>query len=162
MKSLVIVLIIAAALCSSLQAEGLPFPNVTPTGLFMHLDGFQRPQYSVELREGLVVYKHRVGTESSIKTVSIRPSKEAWSRFIKEINASKLYRWTKLYADWDVQDGTHWSMDLVIDGRKIHSEGYNNYPLDGSEAKPANSPEGSVAFDRLCLAVSHLIGQEFR
>jgi|HubBroStandDraft_1064217.scaffolds.fasta_scaffold237250_2 hypothetical protein len=127
----------------------------------MQLDGF-RPQYSVELKEGLVVYKYRVGMESAVKTISIRPGKEAWSLFIKEINAAKLYRWTKLYADWNVLDGTHWSIDLEIDGRKIHSEGYNNYPLDGDEAKPRNSPEGSLAFDRLCLAVSHLIGQEFR
>ena len=46
---------------------------------------------------------------ASSREISIHPGKETWSRFIEEINAAKLYRWTKLYADWDVMDGTHWS-----------------------------------------------------
>jgi hypothetical protein len=96
------------------------------------------------------------------KTFHLSPDKAAWTRFLQEINETKLYRWSKIYPNPGVYDGEQWSVDMEIDGRKIHSEGDNNYPVDGNESKPTNSPQGSPAFDRLCQAVSHLIGQEFR
>lgn len=166
MKSWLPILGIMWGLSSILLAEDKPFPKVIPTKLVMDIGGIMRPLYSVEFKENLVTYKWTDTSQpqtKDIKTLSIRPGKKAWARFIKEINAAKLYRWSKLYMNQPgVMDGTHWTVDMKIDGRKFHSEGYNSYPADGDEAKPANSERSSPPYNRLCEAVSHLTGQEFR
>jgi len=168
MKSWFILMGMLWGLSGALPAENEPFPDSIPTKLVVHIDGIMRPLYSMELSGDLVTYKWTDTSQpqgKDIKTLSIRPGKKAWARFIKEINAAKLYRWSKLYMNHpppEVMDGTHWTIDMEVDGRKFHSEGYNSYPVDGDEAKPADSERSSPPYDRLCQAVSHLVGQEFQ
>jgi hypothetical protein len=145
-------------------AQDKPFPDAIPTKFFMQIGGGLDYRDSVELKNGVVTFQRKeAGRVLSEKSFHLSPDKAAWTRFIQEINTAKLYRWSKIYSNPGVDDGCQWSIDLEIDGRKIHSEGNNSYPTDGDELKPTTSfPANSPPFDRLCQAVSHLIGQEFR
>ena len=145
-------------------AQDKPFPDTVPIKFFIQIGGGLDGRNSVELKEGMLLFQCKErGKIVPEKSFEIRPTREAWTRFIQEINTTKLYRWSKNYPNPGILDGTQWSIDMEIDGRKIHSEGDNSYPTDGNEAKPTKSfPAKSPAFDRLCQAVSHLVGKEFR
>jgi len=162
MKFLLLILGLLAISSNILVAEEVPFPNLTPTQLLVHIGGFGGPNYSVELKGDTVIYQATGAGISREKNVSIHPDQATWSRFLKEINEAKLYRWSKDYPNHGVMDGTQWSITMEIDGRKIYSRGSNNYPTDGNEAKPTNSAENSRSFNLFCEAISHLVGQEFR
>jgi len=144
--------------------EDKPFPDTLPTRFFVQVGGGLDGTNSVELKKDILFFQRTERGKVVVeKSFQVRPTKEAWTRFIQEINVAKLYRWSKNYQNLNVLDGEQWQVDLEIDGRKIHSEGDNSYPTDGDEAKPTSSfPANSPPFDRLCQAVSHLIGHEFR
>jgi len=160
MKSWLLLFGMMSCLFLAARADDTPLPDAIPTKLNIYVGGFLGPSYSVELKGDVLIYKYSYEGKNS-KTISIKPGKKAWSRFIDEINSVKLFRWSPLYANPNVFDGTHWMVDLEFNTRKIHTQGDNNYPTDGNETKATNSADPSSTFSHFCRALSQLTGQPF-
>jgi len=154
-------IILGFAMISLAQAEPKPFPDLVPAKLKVYVGGFIGSRLYVELDNG-DVHVRQYEDNSLKKVFTVRPTLEAWTKFVEEINRANLYKWATDYPNKGVYDGTQWSVELEFDGRKFKSKGDNNYPTAGAEAQPTNKPyPQGKPFETYCAAVSHLIGEDF-
>jgi hypothetical protein len=89
----------------------------------------------------------------------VHPSDDDWLKFIQGLNAAKVYKWAPKY-EYPGQ-GETWAIDLVMDDRTFTSEGTNEYPKNGDEARPAADPKAgvSIPFNLFWQALLELVGK---
>jgi hypothetical protein len=76
------------------------------------------------------------------------PTAVGWSAFRRQLDRFDVWRWSALYANFDVMDGTSWHVELRYPDQGIRSSGNSNYPPN---------------FKAFLLAVRALIGgREFQ
>lgn len=83
---------------------------------------------------------------------TLKPTQAEWQRFWQTIDVLGVWAWAEQYCQEDMYDGTSWSLVLEFGGRRLDTGGCNACPPDG--ARPAESAD----FQRLCAAVSQLVG----
>ena len=91
------------------------------------------------------------GTEPGSGTLTVAmPAGAEWDGFRRVAERLGVWRWREDYTRHDVYDGTHWRLELEVDGRAVRSGGGNGYPPDG------DGPAASEDFQRLREAVDAL------
>ncbi|WP_416688321.1 hypothetical protein ABXT44_04240 [Candidatus Pseudothioglobus sp. Uisw_041] len=65
--------------------------------------------------------------------VSSIPSKSQWDEFIDFLDRKKIWNWKKDYLDYDVLDGSAWSLLIKTTSLKIESHGTNKKPSNFNE-----------------------------
>jgi len=131
--------------------------NVEPVVLKVFVGGYMGPSYSVRWEQGTLVYESRARGYEPEETVELHPSPEQWAQLWQALEEIGVWEWQARYENLRVVDGTHWSIEIEIGGRRLTSHGSNAYP--GSQGqRRVKSP-----FDRFCAAVSRLVdGRAFR
>jgi hypothetical protein len=131
-------------------------PSPIPKRLSAYVGGFMGASYSVELRDGALVYTMSGLGHSSPKHKTVIPTAAQWRGFRQTLDEMNLWRWRKEYPNHSVADGTQWSLDIAYADHALHSHGDNNYPDD--TGKPNRDPEPTKAFTRYLAAVEKLLG----
>jgi hypothetical protein len=112
-------------------------------------------------REGdHLVYRRYSSKPFRSQSVRISPNEHQWQAFWAEAEAVSLWKWKSSYKPTGiVNDGTHWSIEIEHDGRKVRAHGDNAYPGDLS---PAISAERSKRYTRFLSAIRTLTsGRKF-
>jgi hypothetical protein len=135
-----------------------PFPPARFTSLYIERDE-KRSATVVQLMGDAISYQVTSGGKV-VESIVAHPTGDDWFKFIQGLNSAKVYNWTPKY--WYPGQGPSWAIDLVMDDRKFASEGANEYPLNGDEAKPAADPLGvpSIPFQLFWQAVLTLVGKQ--
>lgn len=97
-------------------------------GLKVSVGGYFEGYYNVEvdLTTHQVSWSFWVGGEDEKIQKTIRPSTA--KKFIEELRIIKLLDWKAKYIEPGVLDGTHWSVEIIRDGRNISKHGDNKFP----------------------------------
>jgi len=155
-KLVMVVIVSAVALCSSLAAE----TNSIPQSFRTSIGGFLGAAYSVEFRDGILYYSAADGPKKS-PPVKITPSAQQWQEFRRALDNLRIWQWHTNYPNPGVYDGTQWSIEIQYSDCSLRAQGDNNFP--GRGGKPSGSPKGTKVFSTYTAAVSKLLGgKEFR
>ena len=122
MKTLVSMMLLAM---TSLPLASAERTNI-PLELSAFIGGFFGASYTVELKDGILHYSVRENGKET--TTTITPTAEQWPSFRRALDELNIWNWRKHYKDRHVLDGTLWSVNIVYQGRKLASDGSNEYP----------------------------------
>lgn len=117
--------------------------------------GFLGSSYTVELRDGALVYTSREGGGELITTTP-RPTAAQWREFRRTLDDLKVWQWRADYSNHGVADGTQWSLDIAYADHSLTTGGSNNYP--DVNGKTSDSSDYTAAFNRYLAAVKKLLG----
>ncbi len=97
-------------------------------GLKASFGGYFEGYYNVEIN--LTTYqvlwsRWGGGEEETIQKI-IRPATA--KKFIEELKLIDLLDWKAKYIEPGILDGTHWSVEIIRDGRNINKHGDNKFP----------------------------------
>ena len=68
-------------------------------------------------------------------------------RFVEELKSIDILNWKSKYVELDILDGTQWSIEIQILGKKICKHGSNKYP---------------ESWDKFCRLMKKISGKKFR
>lgn len=107
-----------------------------------YFDGY----YNVEinLTTYQVLWSYWVGGDEETIQKTVLPATA--KRFIEELKLINLLDWKAKYIEPGVLDGTHWSVEVIRDGRNINKHGNNKFPDE---------------WDAFCKLISRFIGKKF-
>jgi hypothetical protein len=140
--------------------------NALPERLQLSIGGHFGTSYSVCLEGNALTYKCTKSVEDfppkwDSRSEQIQPSDERWQAFRAALDRLNVWRWQPKYFE-PICDGTGWSAEIVYSDKTVSSHGSNCYPgPDGSPVSIVDRANGDT-FERFCLAVSALVGGEFR
>ncbi len=131
-----------------------------PKKLVASVGGFLADSYSVELRNGALVYKAMKGVSKKRKETSIEitPTPEQWRDFRRSLDDLKVWKWDSHYFNPGVTDGIIWTLEVEYHDHRIKTIGRNSYPDDTGVA--SDSPRQTKAFQRYLAAVEKLLGDK--
>jgi hypothetical protein len=134
-----------------------PFPPARFISLYIERDD-KGTSTTIQLSGDAVIYTTTVGGKV-VETVTAHPSLDDWFKFIQGLNSAKVYKWAPQY-EYPGQ-GASWVIDLVMEDRKLTSEGTNEYPKNGAEDQPAADPKAgpSIPFQLFWQAALGLAGK---
>ena len=122
MKTLISIMLLAMTALPLASAERT---NI-PLQLSAFIGGFFGASYTIELKDGILHYSVREHGKETNTTIT--PTAEQWISFRQALNELNIWNWQKHYKDRHVLDGTIWSVNIVYQGRKLVSDGSNQYP----------------------------------
>lgn len=91
-----------------------------------------------------VSWSHWVGGEEESFKKTLHPTTA--NIFIENLKLISLLDWKAKYIEPGVLDGTHWSVEVIRDGRNINKHGDNKFPVE---------------WDAFCKLISKITGQSF-
>jgi hypothetical protein len=106
-------------------------------GSYYHVD--------IDLTRRRVTWSHWDGEKKDTIQKTIRPT--IAKTFIDKLKLLNLLDWKAKYIEPRVCDGTHWSVELIKDGRNIKKYGDNKFPHE---------------WDVFCSIIRWLVNKEFR
>jgi hypothetical protein len=127
-----------------------------PTRFTARIGGFLGASYSVELRDGAVLYTSSERGKRNQKQETLTPTVAQWREFRQTLDDLKVWQWRADYPNHGVSDGTQWSLDIAYADRSLTAHGDNNYP--DATGKPNGRPESTEAFNRYLAAIKKLNG----
>lgn len=130
-----------------------------PTRFTAGIGGFLGASYSVELRDGALLYTSYTALEGGRreqKQETLTPTAAQWRDFRRTLDALKVWQWRTNYPNHGVSDGTQWTLDIAYADRSLTTRGDNNYP-DGTR-KPSGSDNSTKTFKRYLAAIRKLLG----
>jgi len=130
----------------------------TPAELEVYLGGFAGTSYGVWWDGDQLVYESFGIGYRDREELRLSPSVAQWRRFWRTVDEIDVWRWRARYEAGgrfeprsQTRDGTHWSLTLAHDGRRVESSGDSTGP-------DAADLDESAAFGAFLDAVSRLIG----
>jgi hypothetical protein len=142
-------LIVFAALSSVALAQA-------PSRFRASIDNFSRHTYSVDLRDGKLVYEDAT-PRTTPQPVMITPSPEQWRAFRRALDQIGVWAWHESYMPNEpVFDGTSWSLSLRYPDRSLGTGGGNCYP--DAHGTPTGVALRTPAFRQFEAAVEALLG----
>jgi hypothetical protein len=128
----------------------------SPVRFSASIDSFGGHSYTVELRDGKLVYSDKTA-QSTTGPIAISPSAEQWHQFRRALDAINVWAWHKSYEPGEmISDGTTWSLWLAYPDRSVFSDGGNCYP--DARGNPNGVPRRTPAFRQLEAAIEALLG----
>src|SRR3712207_1642804 len=92
------------------------------------IDNFGRHSYTVELRDGKLVYEDAAPRTTS-ESITITPSPEQWRAFRRALDEIGVWTWRQDYQPSEgILDGTSWSLYIQYPDHSVFSSGANCYP----------------------------------
>lgn len=136
-------------------------PAAAPDVLAMSIGGYPGPWYAVEWRDGRLEYDAaeyaQAGFGERTELTSrryVRPTGRQWTRFWNALDKLDVWNWDRDYVPPGlVLDGTNWSVDIELRGRRLRSGGSNAYP--GSR-----NTEPSKEFRAFLRSIRTLLGSK--
>ena len=61
-------------------------------------------------------------------TLTHIPSDYRWQLFFQTLDDINIWRWKKSYADYEVEDGGSWSLEITKNSKKLECSGTVYYP----------------------------------
>lgn len=115
-------------------------------GLRASVGGFFEGYYKVEidLTTHQVLWSRWVGGEEETIRKTIRSA--TTNKFLEDLKVINLLDWKAKYIEPGVLDGTHWSVEIIRDGRNIKKYGDNKFPVE---------------WDAFCELISTITGKKF-
>lgn len=99
-------------------------------GIKASVGGYFGGYYNVEvnLTTLKILWSQWVGEEEETiqKTIHLTTAK----KIIEELKMVNLLNWKAKYIEPGVRDGTHWSVEIIKDGRNINKHGDNMFPSE--------------------------------
>jgi hypothetical protein len=155
-KFLLVALLLLVATSARPAGETLALP----TRFVARIGGFLGSSYSVELKDGTLVYTASDRGQTNVRHTTITPTDAAWREFRKTLDELKVWQWQNDYPRSGVVDGTQWLFEIAYSDRTLKSQGDNNYP--DAAGKPTGKPEFTPFFNRYLGAIKKLIdGKDF-
>ena len=139
-----------------------PLPEEGPAlALEYSIGGYGGDQRSIKLKGGTIEHvsipwDYRPGM--AIDTVRRVPTADEWRWFWAEAKAAGVGRWRGTHVARNIADGTGWSLEIVVDGRRIQASGSNMYPDRKGEW---HAPDQTPDFLRFSAAAFMLAGFVF-
>jgi hypothetical protein len=128
----------------------------TPSRFRASIDNFDRHTYTVELRDGRLVYEDAT-TKATPEPVMITPSPERWRAFRRALDEIGVWAWHDSYMPNEpVFDGTSRSLSLRYSDRSLVTSGGNCYP--DAHGDPTGVALRPPAFRQFETAVEALLG----
>ena len=127
-----------------------------PTRFTARIGGFLGASYSVELRDGALLYTSSERGLRNQKHATLTPTAAQWRDFRQTLDDLKIWRWRADYPRQGTVDGTQWMLDIAYADHALTARGDNNYP--DAAGKPNGRPETIEAFNRYLAAIKKLIG----
>ena len=87
-----------------------------------------------------------LGGEQDEKTICKTISVATAKKFVNQLKLLNLLNWKAHYIEPDICDGTHWSIEIITDGRTFRKAGDNQFPKE---------------WDRFCKAITKLTNKVF-
>lgn len=129
--------------------------DLKPDKLEFEIGAYMADSYKIEWRgDGLAleaVYSHGYFGDDNL----IRPDKEKWNRFWKEMEGINVWDWASEYSA-AVCDGTSWSLKLEYNNKAIDTYGHMAYP----DPDDVSKIEVSKPFEDLVKALNRLCGYD--
>ena len=115
-------------------------------GFKASVGGYFEGYYNVEVNLSTlkVSWSHWIGGEEESIQKIVRP--KTAKKFIEELKLINLLDWKAKYIEPGILDGTHWSVEIIRDGRNINKHGDNQYPDE---------------WDDFCKLIRRVTGQKF-
>jgi hypothetical protein len=126
-----------------------------PARFTARIGGFLGASYSVELRDGALVYTSREGGGER-STATVTPTAAQWREFRQTLDELKVWQWQADYPNRGTLDGTQWSLEIAYPDHSLATHGDNNYPA--ANGKPIGKSEYTDTFTRYLAAVKKLLG----
>lgn len=135
-----------------------PIGEHAPLAFEAYIGSFQGTSYGVWWDGGRLVYESFEPGYKRREQFLLSPSQAQWRRFWRSMDQIGVWEWLTRYEpgkrfepEGVVRDGTHWSLTLAHEGRRVESSGDNAGPndCDLDESRP---------FGRFCNAVARLLG----
>jgi hypothetical protein len=130
--------------------------SAVPRRFVARIGGFLGSSYSVELKDGTLIYTASGRGKTSVQRATITPTVVQWREFRQALDELKVWQWQNDYPRGGVMDGTQWLFEVAYSDRVLKSRGDNKY-TDAS-GKPTGKPEFTPVFNRYLDAVKKLIG----
>jgi hypothetical protein len=130
-----------------------------PTRFTVGIGGFLGASYSVELRDGALLYTSYTSPEGgrrNQKQETLTPTAAQWRDFRRTLDDLKVWQWRADYPNHGVSDGTQWSLDIAYADHSLTAHGDNNYP--DVTGKPNGSSDSTKTFNRYLAAIKKLLG----
>ena len=143
--------VVAVMLLTILQTSAEE-TNAIPSVFILGIGSFKKPDYQIVLREGVLIYSKRDGSETI--ECKITPTTEQWNRFRRELDRINVWQWQGDYVATNSLDGTGWKLLVGYPDRSLRKSGSNLYP--DRSGKPSATP--TRAFQDYLAAVRKLIG----
>ena len=127
-----------------------------PSRFSTAIDNFGGHSYSVELRDGKLVYSD-TSAKSAAEPITIIPSLEQWHAFRRALDEIGVWVWHQTYMPNEIiVDGTSWSFSVRYPDRSLLTSGGNCYP--DAHGEPTGVPLRTPAFRQFEAAVEALLG----
>jgi hypothetical protein len=131
-------------------------PAESPSRFSASIDNFGGHTYSVELRDGRLVYSDTT-PKIAAEPITITPSPEQWRAFRSAMDTIGVWTWHEKYMPNEmISDGTSWSLSLRYPDRSIVTGGGNCYP--DAHGDPTGVPLRTPAFRQFEAAIEALLG----
>jgi hypothetical protein len=127
-----------------------------PKRFIARIGGFLGASYSVELRDGALLYTSSERGQRHQKQTTLTPTAAQWREFRQTLDDLKVWQWRADYPRQGTVDGTQWMLDIAYADRSLTAHGDNNYP--DATGKPNGRPDSREAFNRYLAAIKKLIG----
>jgi hypothetical protein len=128
----------------------------TPSRFSASIDNFGRHSYTVELRDGKLLYSDTT-PKSVAQPITITPSSDEWRAFRRALDAIGVWAWHESYMPNEpILDGTSWSLSLRYPDRSLVTGGGNCYP--DAHGNPTGVPLRTPAFSQFEAALEALLG----
>ena len=135
---------------------GIDDHSHVPTRFIARIGGFLGASYSVELRDGAVLYTSSERGLRNQQHATLTPTVAQWREFRQALDELKVWQWRTDYPRQGTVDGTQWMLDIAYDDHSLTARGDNNYP--DATGKPNGKPDSTEAFNRYLAAIRKLIG----
>jgi len=122
-----------------------------PSHFSIFVGGYTGESFGVRYESGKLLYEHFGYGFKPVETVELEPTDKAWQQFWTTLHDINVWKWKDRYETPGICDGTNWSVEIDVGGKKLRSTGSNAYP-DGQE-----ETESSSVFDQFYQAVSILV-----
>ena len=136
----------------------MPRDRQTPDVFEVYIGSFSSPSYGVWWDGKQLVYESFVSGYEDRRQTFIEPSAAQWDRFWRTMEAIDVWSWRDRYEARKrfepaklVRDGTHWSLSLTYDGRRVESAGE-------SSSVGSTELDDTARFEEFAEAVSRLTG----
>ena len=127
-----------------------------PKRFTARIGGFLGASYSVELRDGALLYTSSESGQRNQKHATLTPTAAQWRDFRQALDDLKVWQWRADYPRQGTVDGTQWMLDIAYADHALTAHGDNNYP--DPTGKPTGSPDSTETFHRYLAAIRKLIG----